>query len=65
MRTNIVLNDDLISEAQQLTGIATKRGIVEEALKALIQIKKQQSIRELRGKLVWDEDLDAMRTDRQ
>jgi len=63
MRTNIVLDEQLISEAQQLTGIATKRGIVEEGLKALIRLKKQQAIKSWRGRLVWDDDLDAMRTD--
>ncbi|MDX8404840.1 MAG: type II toxin-antitoxin system VapB family antitoxin [Mariprofundus sp.] len=63
MRTNIVLNEQLISEAQQLTGISTKRGIVEEGLKTLIRLKKQQSIKSWRGKLAWDDDLDAMRTD--
>jgi Arc/MetJ family transcription regulator len=63
MRTNIVLDDQLISEAQQLTGIATKRGIVEEGLKTLIRLKKQQALKAWRGKLAWDGDLDAMRTD--
>jgi len=64
MRTNIMLDDQLISEAQQLTGISTKRGIVEEGLKALILLKKQQAIKAWRGKLNWDDNLDAMRTDR-
>jgi len=63
MRTNIVLNDQLISEAQALTGISTKRGIVEEGLKTMIRLKKQQQIKAWRGKLAWDDDLDAMRTD--
>lgn len=63
MRTNIVLNEELVSEAQHLTGITTKRGIVEEGLKTLIRLKKQQSIKAWRGKLVWDDDLDAMRMD--
>jgi len=63
MRTNIVLNEELVSEAQYLTGITTKRGIVEEGLKALIKLKKQEAIKAWRGKLVWDDDLDSMRTD--
>jgi len=63
MRTNIVLDEALVSEAQKLTGIATKRGIVEEGLKTLIRLNKQQAIKAWRGKLVWDDDLDAMRTD--
>jgi len=63
MRTNIVLDDQLVSEAQKLTGIGTKRGIVEEGLKTLIRLRKQQAIKAWRGKLIWDDDLDAMRTD--
>ena len=63
MRTNIVLDDDLIAEAQALTGITTKRGVVEEGLKTMIRLKKQQGIKAWRGKLAWDDDLDAMRTD--
>ena len=63
MRTNIVLDEQLISEARRLTGIATKRGVVEEGLKTLIRLKKQQAIKSWRGKLVWDDNLDAMRTD--
>jgi len=63
MRTNIVLNEELISEAQHLTGITTKRGIVEEGLKTLIKLKKQQAVKAWRGKLSWDDDLDVMRTD--
>ncbi len=63
MRTNIVLDEDLITEAQALTGITTKRGVVEEGLKTVIRLKKQQGIKAWRGKLAWDDDLDAMRTD--
>ncbi len=63
MRTNIVLDEDLIAEAQALTGITTKRGVVEEGLKTVIRLKKQRGIKAWRGKLAWDDDLDAMRTD--
>ncbi len=63
MRTNIVLDEHLVSEAQALTGITTKRAIVEEGLKTLIRLKKQQATKAWRGKLAWDGDLNAMRTD--
>jgi len=63
MRTNIVLDEQLVSEARHLTGIATKRGIVEEALKTLIRLKKQEAVKAWRGKLNWDDDLDISRTD--
>jgi Arc/MetJ family transcription regulator len=64
MRTNIVIDDELMAEARRLTGIATKREAVEEGLRMLIRMKKQEQIRSLRGKIHWDGDLDAMRTDR-
>jgi Arc/MetJ family transcription regulator len=64
MQTNIVIDDTLVTEAQQLTGLFTKQEAVEEALRMLIQLKRQEGIRELRGKIHWEGDLDAMRTDR-
>jgi Arc/MetJ family transcription regulator len=63
MRTNIFIDDQLMSEALMITGCKTKKEAVEHALKLLIIMKKQEKIRELRGKLSWEGDLDAMRTD--
>lgn len=62
MRTNIVIDDQLMGEALLVSGFKTKREAVEEGLKLLIAMKKQAKIRELRGKLSWEGDLDAMRT---
>jgi Arc/MetJ family transcription regulator len=64
MRTNIVIDDQLMAEALKITGLETKKQAVEEGLKALIRLKKQAGIRSLRGKLKWDGDLDDMRTDK-
>ena len=64
MRTNIVINDDLMREATELTGLRTKKGVVEEALKLLIRMRRQNSIRKLRGKLHWNEDLEQMRLEK-
>ena len=61
MRTNIVLDEALITEAMRRTGIKTKRAVVEEALRTLIQLKRQDEILALRGKIQWDGDLDQMR----
>ncbi len=63
MRTNIVIDDDLMKEALSASGLKTKRETVEEALKLLIQMKKQEGIRLFRGKLQWQGDLDKMRAD--
>ncbi|MCI5141685.1 MAG: type II toxin-antitoxin system VapB family antitoxin [Candidatus Electrothrix sp. ATG1] len=63
MRTNIVINDQLMNEALQLTNLHTKKAVVEEGLKLLVRMKKQQKIKSLRGKLRWEGDLDEMRRD--
>lgn len=63
MRTNIVIDDKLIAEAIKVTGASTKKEAVELGLKALIQLKRQEQIRGLRGKLKWKDDLDRMRLD--
>lgn len=63
MRTNIVIDDQLMDEVIKLTGVKTKREAVELSLLTLIRIKKQEKIRQYRGKLDWDGNLDDMRTD--
>ena len=64
MRTNIIIDDNLMAEAMKLSRLKTKRAAVESGLRLLIQIKKQERIKSLRGKLKWDGDLDKMRLDR-
>jgi Arc/MetJ family transcription regulator len=64
MRTNIVLDDKLVARAQKLTGIKTKREVVQEALRTLIQLREQGEIRKLRGKLKWEGDLHQQRLSR-
>lgn len=63
MRTNIVVDDDLMAEAMKLSDIKTKKGVVDQALNLLVQVKKQEKIRRLRGKLHWEENLEEMRRD--
>ncbi len=65
MRTNIILDEELIDRARKLTGIKTKKQVVQEALRLLIQLKEQEQVRALRGKLHWEGDLDEMRQGRQ
>ena len=64
MRTNIVIDDELMQEALNASGLTTKKEAVEAGLKALIQLKKEEKIREYRGKLNWEGDLDDMRTNK-
>jgi len=63
MRTNIVIDDALMNDALKLTGLKTKREAVEMGLKTLIRLKKQEAIKNFRGKLHWEGDLDEMRKD--
>jgi Arc/MetJ family transcription regulator len=62
MRTNIEIDDDLMANVLKVTGLKTKKEAVEQGLLSLIRLKKQQSIRGLRGKLNWDADLDKLRS---
>ena len=63
MRTNIVIDDKLMAEAIELSQLKTKKAVVETGLRLLIQIKKQERIKSLRGKLNWVGDLEKMRLD--
>ncbi|MDJ0785143.1 MAG: type II toxin-antitoxin system VapB family antitoxin [Desulfosarcinaceae bacterium] len=63
MRTNIVIDDRLMAEALALTQLKTKRAVVETGLRLLVQMKKQERIREYRGRLKWEGNLDKMRQD--
>lgn len=61
--TSIVINDQLIQTAMKLSGLKTKKEVVEKALELLIQMVNQEGIRTLRGKVKWEGDLDQMRAD--
>ena len=58
MRTNIVLDDELIAEAARLSGISTKKELVHEALRVFIATKKRKSLLDLRGKIEFAPDYD-------
>lgn len=64
MRTNIDIDDRLMRQALRSSGARTKRAVVEEALRLLIQTKGQGDIRRLRGKIRWEGELDASRLER-
>lgn len=64
MRTNIELDDELITKAMAVTGLTTKKAIVEEALKRLVRhYDLKKTLEEMAG-TGWDGDLDAMREGR-
>ena len=64
MRTNIVIDDNLMAEAMAVTGLGTKREVVETALRALIRINRQADVLSLAGTVEWGGDLNAMREGR-
>lgn len=61
MRTNIVIDDKLMTNARKAIGLRTKKEVVERGLKLILRLDQQQAVRKLRGKLSWEGDLDEMR----
>ena len=58
MRTNIVLDDELVEEAFKYTKVKTKKELVNLALKELIQNNKRLDLRDLKGKIKFRKDYD-------
>lgn len=63
MRTNIVIEDQLMKKAMHAGHYKTKKETIAAALELLIQYHKQAKIRAYRGKLKWEGDLKKMRED--
>lgn len=63
-RTNIDINDQLAREAQKLTGLKTKRAIVDRALELLVRTEKRKGLLVYYGRGVWKGDLRALRRNR-
>ena len=64
MRTHIVIGDKLMEDILRATGLKTRRVAVELGLLTLLRLQKQQTIRRFKGKLNWQGDLNAMRSDK-
>ena len=64
MRTNIVIDDELMEAALAASGLKTKREAVELGLRTIVRLHRQAEIKRFRGKLDWQGDLSASRTDR-
>ncbi len=58
MRTNIVLDNDLIIEAIKLTGVKTKTDVISFALQELVTAKKRRDLLDIEGKILFREDYD-------
>lgn len=60
-RTNVVLDEVLVEKGIRLTGIKTRKGLIDHALRELVRRKQQKRILTLKGKIAWDGDLEQMR----
>ncbi|MBF0166803.1 MAG: type II toxin-antitoxin system VapB family antitoxin [Alphaproteobacteria bacterium] len=63
MRTNIEIDDRLMSQALKSSGCKSKKDTVHEGLKLLVRLARQKRIRAWRGRLLWEGDLDEARND--
>ena len=63
MRTNVVIDDHLMSRAMRLSGCRTKRSAIELGLRLLVQVNGQKKLRDLKGNITWEGDLEEMRRD--
>jgi Arc/MetJ family transcription regulator len=65
VRTNIDIDDRLMSEAMRRSGARTKKAAVEAALRLLATTHAQSSLRRLKGKVHWEGDLNELRRARE
>ena len=64
MRTNIEIDDALMAEAQKISGHATKKHTVEQALRSMIRLRRQQEVDSAFGKFRWRGNLARSRKGR-
>ena len=64
-RTNVVLEEDLIEAGLELTGLKSRRALIDYALRQLLRRESQKKILELKGKVRWEGDLSSMRQKRE
>jgi len=58
MRTNIVLDDELVKEAMILSDAKTKKELISNALQEFVATRKRRNLLELDGKIDFSEDYD-------
>ena len=63
-RTNIVIDQALVQEALELSGLKTRRELIHHALEELVRREKQKQLLKLYGKVDWSGDLEEMRQSR-
>jgi Arc/MetJ family transcription regulator len=63
-RTNIILDDALVADCQKATGLKTRRGLVDHALRELLRHRRQKKVLELKGTVSWEGNLAGWRKGR-
>jgi Arc/MetJ family transcription regulator len=58
-----MIDEELMTDVLNLTGIKSKREAVEQALRTLLALKQQEKIKQFKGALKWEGDLEQMRSD--
>jgi Arc/MetJ family transcription regulator len=64
-RTNVVLDEDLVEAGMELTGLKSRRALIDYALRELLRRESQRKILELKGKIHWEGDLPSLRQRRE
>lgn len=64
MKTNVEIDDELLEAARRVTGLRSEGEVIDAALRHLVQLTAQERIRELRGKVTWEGDLQESRQSR-
>lgn len=65
IRTSVALDKETLEQALQITHIKNNRELIDYALRELIRHKQQKKLLELKGKITWEGDLNAMRENQQ
>ena len=63
-RTNVVLDEKLVEDCQNATGIKTKKALIDYALRELLRHRDQGKILKLKGRIKWEGNLDEWRKSR-
>ena len=58
MRTNVVLDDELINEALKLSGAKTKKDVISFALREFVANRRRKNLLDLAGKIKFRDDYD-------
>ena len=61
MRTTLNIDDEALEAAMKFASGRTKTEVINEALRKFVRAKRRRQLLELRGKIEWEGDVDALR----